>query len=287
MSWRRFSGGLLLAAGVALLAAAVVLVFTFVREPWHLAPVALAAAASGALLATGGMRRFGAAAVPGIAWTATLITAITTTAVVLWVAGLALHATRGWPGWPFHLGLALTVVGLVAWAVRHQLAWGRRVQDAMAAYRTTPVGLLRPGDVAKVRGTVANPGLLSPVSEVSCAAWDADVLGFVPAQHDWALLGSVPSGASFELRTDDGTVGVGAGKAEFQGGRQQLLPIAVLPDELAEALADHPLRAAAKEFSARERVVLPGMRVVVLGRVDAAGVLREGPHGALLIQVED
>ncbi len=285
---RRFAEKLLgvftLALAVCLLGANVAFTVVWLERPEELLAVGALAAVTGLLFALGALAYYGLIkAAGGSLWVACALTSGATTVVMVWVAGLAQHQLKGWPVWPFHLGAVAAVAGLVALAVRFQVNWSQQVSRAMAGFKTTSAAVVRPGDVARIEGTIGEVGLTAPASGHPCAAWAVEIQGLV-SRHGWVILGPVRSRAAFVLLADGKALRVEAGSTLFEGpAEQDLFGFEQLPPELLAAVSDHPFLARCQQFSVRELRVRQGARVSVLGMVRADGVLVERAGESFLL----
>ena len=280
----RLLGCLIVVAGLVALGLGVAFGIVWTTRWWQVVVVAVLGALGGLGLAFGILTYFGHVKRASTGLAATIL-AVASALATTWISGLAQHQIHGWPGWPFHLGLVAGVAGLVALAVRHQVAWTQRVARAMAGYRATPAGLLRPGQTARVRGEVREVGLAAPVSGRPCAAWSAEILGRL--SDDWLILGTARSGARFVLGTDDGPLRVEAASALFaRGSNQALLPVARLTDALLRAVEDHPFLKSCVQFNARELRIDGGAKVSVLGKVREDGALSDRDGADLLLEID-
>lgn len=282
----RLLGGFVFVLGLGAFVAAVLAAFFLVKGVWLVAaPTALAGVGGGGL-GWGVLLYLGRTSKKDVAGLAVAIVAGTSALVMFWVTGLIQHALKGWPGWPFHVGVAAGIVGLVVVAVRHQLAWSRQVEVAMKGYREQDASLLRPGETALVAGVVREAELRAPVSQKACGAWAAEILG--SASDDWLILGTARSGARFELASERGTLRVAAASAFFAlGSSQEQLPVSELPAALREVAARHGFFGACTRFAVRELRIDAGTRVSVLGTVAPDGSMGGRAAGDLLIQPKE
>lgn len=145
---------------------------------------------------------------------ATAIVAVVSGGVIFWVYALMVAGVNGLghPTWATPI-LAALVIGLVVWAVRHQLAYSRRAAEAIDAHPLASVRDLREGSAFRLQGRVildSSSDLRGPVTGRAVAVLNLDVLETRDGQVGSMIVAQLEQGSIFTLRTPEGDVRVNA-----------------------------------------------------------------------------